>query len=203
MSATPQDDGFTAITGSDGPAVSELVDAASSLESDSATTNEATSATRTPSSAAEIVTGSVTAPSGPSSQHISTLASGSTSVSLDTSSPDHTDADGLFIGAKAGIGIGVALLCVFILFAILLFIKRRRQISSHHVVREISGREHEHCLYHQKPELEDTSTPRNSTANLAFGRLGARKSDRTTAELDGSTPKQALSFTAAELESHS
>lgn len=150
---------------------------ASATGAQSSTTNNSLSTTESTakSTLASITSGTVAA------NTTSNAISHSSGDAIPTSGASH---GGISTGAKAGIGVGVALLCIMIAIGVLLVFRRRRRKTASQETRSIdtSGKQYgsaamaqahddSSCLYHQKPELENTSVTKHSLAQQVAVRL--------------------------------
>jgi hypothetical protein len=166
--ATPQDAGFTGVTGSaDTASIESLF---SSLDSEIAATptitTSGTNSKNTTTGAKVTATQSSAGSASAATTHVASSHASVPSIVPDAAS------SGLTTGAKAGIGVAIALL-VAILLASALVYKRQRSKRARPIVgaqNNEAKREHTRgenlCVYHAKPELEDTSNPRTSLGNL-------------------------------------
>lgn len=192
------DEGFTGITGTDASETSQINSLFSSLESAFSqtatapgTSTKLSNGTSTTTDDAISSASSLTSPFRSSQGIASSTTSASktpTSNSTTTSRPGNIpdNSGGLSTSAKAGIAVSLCLLGVLMaVFGILFRQRRYKKRAQRQCVRE-PGDNHEHtfCVYHQKAELDDTSTPRNSTIRLAADGSDMIERRRNTAELE-------------------
>lgn len=167
MSDTPANAGFTGVTTDID--VSALESLASSLSANFQSTTSNGSVTPTATSA---TTSSVKSTSQTSATTHSETGSSATNTASPSSSAHSSNGTSVSSGVKAGIGVAIALVLVILLVATFFILRyRRRGRRTLDRQRNTHDTQNQHdqevsCVYHRKPELDDTSTPRDSSRDM-------------------------------------